>query len=123
MSVAALEGELLTRLLSAQTMEGKELVPLARLFFAEAEKLIDTPWLAAAMPDFIDPRTEGQRPPDFEDTLKFFAALLKLAAQDPAVHKLYIEVQSLLKLRSENRNPELVQRVKAIMAEAQAASK
>jgi 2-polyprenyl-6-methoxyphenol hydroxylase-like FAD-dependent oxidoreductase len=122
MSVAALEAELLIGLLAAQSVESNGLAGLARAFFAEAEKLIDTPWWAAAIPDFIDPRTEGQRPPDFEDTLKFFAALLKLAAQDAAVHKLFIEVQSLLKLRSEYRNPELVRRVKAVMAEAQTAS-
>jgi 2-polyprenyl-6-methoxyphenol hydroxylase-like FAD-dependent oxidoreductase len=122
MSVAALEAEVLTGLLAAQSAESNGLAGLAGAFFAQAEKLIDTPWWAAAVPDFIDPRTEGQRPSDFEDTLKFFAALLKLAAQDAAVHKLFVEVQSLLKLRSEYRNPVLVRRVKAVMAEAQTAS-
>jgi hypothetical protein len=122
MSVAALEGDVLNGLLEAQNAESNGLAGLAGTFFAEAEKLIDTPWSAAAIPDFIDPRTEGQRPSDFEDTLKFFAALLKLADEDAAVHRLFIEVQSLLKLRSEYRNPELVQRVKAVMAEAQASS-
>lgn len=119
MGVAALEGDVLNGLLETQNAESNGLASLAGAFFAEAEKLIDTPWSAAAIPDFIDPRTEGQRPSDFEDTLKFFAALLKLAAQDAAVHKLFVEVQSLLKLRSAYRNPELVQRVKALMAEAQ----
>jgi 2-polyprenyl-6-methoxyphenol hydroxylase-like FAD-dependent oxidoreductase len=119
MSVAALEAEALNGLLRAQSTESNG---LARSFFTETEKLIDTPWWAAAIPDFIDPRTEGQRPSDFEETLKFFAALLRLAAQDAAVHKLFIEVQSLLKLRSEYRNPELVRRIKATMAEAQTSS-
>ena len=36
--------------------------------------------------------------------------------------ELFIEVQSLLKSRSAYRDPKLVQRVKAVMAEAQAAS-
>jgi 2-polyprenyl-6-methoxyphenol hydroxylase-like FAD-dependent oxidoreductase len=118
MSVAALEAEALNGLLTAQSAESNGLASLAGAFFTEAEQLIDTPWWAAAIPDFIDPRTEGQRPSDFEDTLKFFAALLKLAAEDAAVHKLFIEVQSLLKLRSAYRNPELVRRVKAVMAQA-----
>jgi 2-polyprenyl-6-methoxyphenol hydroxylase-like FAD-dependent oxidoreductase len=117
MSVAALEAGVLNGLLAAQNAESNGLARLAGAFFTEAEKLIDTPWWAAAIPDFIDSRTEGQRPADFEDTLKFFAGLLKLAAQDAAVHKLLIEVQSLLKPRSEYRNPELVRRVKAVMAE------
>jgi len=74
-----------------------------------------------AVPDFIDSRTEGQRPADSEETIKFSAALLKLAAQDAAVHKLFIEVQNLLKPRSVYRNPELVERVKAVMAEGRVA--
>ena len=118
MSVAALEAEVLNRLLTAQSVESDGLARLARTFFAEAERLIDTPWSAAAVPDFIDPRTEGQRPSDLEDTLKFAAALLKLAAQDAAVHKLLIQVQNLLKPRSAYRDPELIRRVKALMAEA-----
>lgn len=122
MSVAALEADVLAKLLATQAAQSDPLGSLAGAFFAEAEKLIDTPWSTSAIPDFIDPRTEGQRPSDFEDSLKFSAALLKLAAQDPAVHKLFIEVQSLLKSRSAYRDPELVQRVKAVMAEAQAAS-
>jgi len=96
MSVAALEANVLSRLLTAQNAESDGLGGLAVAFFAEAERLIDTPWWTAAIPDFSDPRTEGHRPSDLEDTLKFFAALLKLAAQDAAVHKLFIEVQNLL---------------------------
>ena len=122
MSVAALEADALHGLLRARSTESGGDETLGREFFTEAEKLIDTPWSAAAIPDFIDPRTEGQRPSDFEGSLKFFAALVKLAAEDAAVHKLFIEVQSLLKPRSAYRDPELVRRVKAVMAEAQTAS-
>lgn len=114
MSVAALEAEILKKLLTAQS-DG--LAGLAAAFFAEAAKLIDTPWWTAAIPDFIDPRAEGQRPPDLEDTLKFSSMLLKLAAQDAAVHKLLLEVQNLLKPRSAFRDPELIRRAKEVMAE------
>jgi hypothetical protein len=74
------------------------------------------------MPDLSDSRTEGHRPSDLEDTFRFFAAFLKLAAQDAAAHKLFIEVQNLLKPRSAYRDPELVRRVKEVMAGAQTAS-
>jgi hypothetical protein len=67
--------------------------------------------------DFVFPDTRGQRPADFETTLKFGIALTRLAAEDPAVHKLTIEVQHLLKPRSVYRDPTLVQRVLAKMAE------
>jgi 2-polyprenyl-6-methoxyphenol hydroxylase-like FAD-dependent oxidoreductase len=117
MSVAALEADVLNGLLAVQSRESDGLATLAPAFFAEAEKLIETPWSMAAIPDFIDSRTEGQRPADFEEIIKFFAALLRLAAQDAAVHKLYIEVQNLLKPRSVYRNPEFVERVKAVMTD------
>lgn len=122
MSVAALEADVLNGLLTVQSAESHGLATLAPVFFAEAEKLIETPWSMAAIPDFIDSRTEGQRPADFEKTIKFFAALLRLAAQDAAVHKLYIEVQNLLKPRSVYRNPEFVERVKAVMTDGRIAS-
>ena len=37
------------------------------------------------------PGLPGERPEDFETTLKFGIALTRLAAEDPAVHKLTIE--------------------------------
>lgn len=63
-------------------------------------------------------RFHGHRPPDFEITLKFGLALTRLAAGDAAVHKLIAEVQHLLKPRTAYRDPELVQRVLTMMAEA-----
>lgn len=122
MSVAALEADVLNRLLTERNAKSDGLASLAAAFFVEAERLIDTPWSAAAIPDFIDPRTEGQRPSDLGETLKFSAALLKVAAEDAAVHKLMIEVQSLLKLRSVYRTPELSERINAVMAASQAAA-
>jgi 2-polyprenyl-6-methoxyphenol hydroxylase-like FAD-dependent oxidoreductase len=119
MSVAALEANLLHRLLAAQTIasKGERLASLASAFFAEAATIIETPWMAAAVPDFVDPLTRGERPSDLKETLKFSAGLMKLAARDPAVHKLFIEVQHLLKPRSAYRDPELVRRVKSVMGE------
>ena len=43
------------------------------------------------------------------------AALMALAARDPAVHKLVIEVGQLLKPRSVYRDPDLVSKVSALM--------
>jgi 2-polyprenyl-6-methoxyphenol hydroxylase-like FAD-dependent oxidoreductase len=118
MSVAAQEACLLHRLLGAQAAESDGLATLASAFFTEAQAIIDTPWATAAIPDFLDPRTEGQRPPDLENILKFSGALFKIAAEDPAVHKVLIEVQHLLKPQSAYREPELARRVQAVMAEA-----
>jgi 2-polyprenyl-6-methoxyphenol hydroxylase-like FAD-dependent oxidoreductase len=117
MSVAALEACLLQRLLERLAGGSNSIAGLAPAFFAEVQTLIETPWSVATL-DFVFPDTRGQRPADFETTLKFGIALTRLAAEDPAVHKLTAEVQNLLRPRSVYRNPALMQRVLAKMAEA-----
>jgi hypothetical protein len=122
MSVAALEACALRRLLErlAGDRLGEDSNPIAGLapaFFAEVQTLIETPWSVATL-DFAFPDTKGQRPADFETTLKFGIALTRLAAEDADVHKLTAEVQNLLRPRSVYRDPALVRRVLAKMAEA-----
>jgi len=116
MSVAAQEALLLHELLSRQAEGSDPLAGLAPAFFAGTCALIETPWAIAAVPDFSFPETKGQRPPDFERTLEFGAALTRLAARDPDVHKLMVEVQHLVKPRSVLRDPGLVERVWALAA-------
>ena len=117
MSVAALEACSLGRLLQRLGDDGDTFASLAPIFFAEVQTLLETPWSVAIF-DFASPETRGQRPADFEATLKFGIALTRLAAEDPAVHKLTAEVQNLLRPRSVYRDPVLVQRVLAMMADA-----
>src|ERR1700688_2976770 len=117
MSVAALEACLLRTLLERLGGDSDPIAGLAPTFFAEVQALIETPWSVAIL-DFVFPGTRGQRPADFETTLRFGIALTRLAAEDPAVHKLTAEVQNLLKPRSAYRDPALMQRVLAMMAEA-----
>ena len=116
MSVAAQEACLLRTLLAGASREGKGINALASTFFAEAQNLIETPWASSAIPDFLDPLTEGPRPPDLENRLKFGAALAKVAAEDPATHKVMVEVQHLLKPSSAYQAPEIAERIKAAMA-------
>ncbi len=66
MSVAAIEACLLHDLLAAASTEGKGTDGLASTFLTEAQKVIETPWSTSAVPDFVDPLTEGPRPPDLE---------------------------------------------------------
>jgi 2-polyprenyl-6-methoxyphenol hydroxylase-like FAD-dependent oxidoreductase len=114
MSVAAQEAVLLRRLLGSG--DASPLARLASAFFAEAAALIETPWASAAVPDLAFPQTEGQRPADLDRMLKFGDALMRLAAEDAAIHRLTVEVRHLLKPRSVLRDPGLVERVQAIMA-------
>ena len=116
MSVAAQEAVGLGALLARRAAQRDPLQGLAAEFFAEAVPLIDTPWASAVIPDFLHPQTRGERPADFEQTLKFGLALGRLAAQDPAVHRLTAEVQQLLEPRTVYRDPALVARVMAVMS-------
>ena len=118
MSVAAQEAFLLRELLRRRAEEPDPLAGLASAFFAEAAALIETPWALAAVPDFAVPKTEGKCPQDLEQALEFGEALNQLSAQDAAVHKLFTEVLHLLKPRSVLRDPDLVERVKAVTAQA-----
>jgi len=118
MSVAAQEACLLRELLRRRGKETGPLDGLAPAFFAEAETLIETPWALAAIPDYAVPETEGDRPDDLEQTLEFGAGLVQLAATDAQVHKLWTEVLHLLKPQSVLRDPEIVERVKALAAQA-----
>src|SRR4029077_16061765 len=80
MSVAALEARALGRLLALRAREPDPLDKLAPEYFAVVARVIDTPSAAAAIPDFVHPDTRGERPADFEQTIKFGMALAKLAA-------------------------------------------
>jgi 2-polyprenyl-6-methoxyphenol hydroxylase-like FAD-dependent oxidoreductase len=115
MTVAAQEAVLLRRLLGANGRDARALAELAPAFFTEAHSVIGSPWVQAAVPDFVMPQTEGERPPDFEKQLRFGGALARLAAEDPDVHKLMAEVRHLIRPSSDLQAPDLVARVQALM--------
>jgi 2-polyprenyl-6-methoxyphenol hydroxylase-like FAD-dependent oxidoreductase len=118
MSVAAKEACLLLDLLETSAAGGTGLGSLANDFLTGAQPIIDAPWAMAVVPDFLDPLTEGDRPADLANALRFGAALTKTAYEDAAIHKLMFEVQHLLKPRSVLREPAIVEQVRANMAQA-----
>jgi hypothetical protein len=116
MSVAALEAEAFAELVAAEP--AAELDALVRRFLQRCDQIIEAPWNMAALPDFVFPDTRGERPPDFEASLKFGRAFTELAARDAAVHRLMLEVRGLLKPRSAlTANPALLQRIYDVMSE------
>ncbi len=116
MSVAAKEACLLLSLLETAAAEGKGLGSLATDFLVQAQPIIDAPWAMAVIPDFLDPLTEGERPADLANALRFSAALIKTAYEDAAIHKLMFEVQHMIKPRSVLREPAVVEQIRANMA-------
>jgi 2-polyprenyl-6-methoxyphenol hydroxylase-like FAD-dependent oxidoreductase len=117
MGVAAQEARLLQELLArAAAAPDDGLSRLAADFFAGARALVDTPWATAAVPDFAHPATRGERPADLAERLAFAGALLRLGAEDAAVHRLMLEVAHLIKPRSAYLEPALLARVRSLMA-------
>ncbi|MBV8191073.1 MAG: hypothetical protein JO339_27790 [Alphaproteobacteria bacterium] len=116
MTVAAQEACLLRKLLAAPSLSGDPLQELAKVFFKHVPSLVETPWNVATF-DFVHPATRGQRPADFDARVKFSAALMKLAAEDPDVHRLNAEVQHLLKPRSVYQDPVLLRRILPLLAQ------
>jgi hypothetical protein len=110
MSVAAQEALILGRLLA----EDVPMERLARDFFAAIQNTIATPW-GVAVTDFVYPATRGVRPADLTQRLQYGMALTKLAAQDPEVHRLTVEVSQLLKPQAALREPALAARVMSLM--------
>ena len=117
MSVAAQEAVLLGRLLSARRESSDPLAGLAESFLSEIQPWLESPW-GVAVQDFVYPQTRGERPPDLAGKFQFGVGLTRLMMEDPAVHKLGVEVMHLLKPQSALRTPDLVARVKALMAAA-----
>jgi 2-polyprenyl-6-methoxyphenol hydroxylase-like FAD-dependent oxidoreductase len=116
MSVAAQEARLLHGLLRNRAAEPDPLAGLASAFFPEAATMIDTPWALAAVPDLAHPKAQGDRPEDLEQRLQYSEGLNRLAAEDGDVHKLLMEVLHLLKPQTVLRDPEIVERVRALPA-------
>ena len=110
MSVAAQEAVVLAQVLESRAGDPDPLDGLATRFFAGIQDVLISPW-SAAESDLVYPKTRGTRPPDFERRLQYGAALSRLAADDPALHKEWTEVAHLIKPAAVLRTPELVGRV------------
>ena len=115
-TVAALEALHLQRLLRERVGESDPLADLAAPYFAGMQDLLMEPWSTALL-DLVYPDTVGDRPANFEATLKYGAGVRRLAANDPLLHRLLLEVQHMLKPDSALRAPEIEQRVLAGMDE------
>jgi 2-polyprenyl-6-methoxyphenol hydroxylase-like FAD-dependent oxidoreductase len=114
MSAAAQQALVLQQLLATASAESDPLGWLQPVYFQKLAAVLDAPW-SVAVSDLIYPETTGTRPENFDQTMKFGAALMRLAAQDPEVHKLVTEVQQLLKPPSVYNDPDLRRRIAQLM--------
>ena len=116
MTVAAMEAVILGRQLASHR-GADPLTGLAEDYLARIQDCLEAPW-ATAVSDFAHPLTRGERPPDFDKRMQYGMALTRLAAEDADVHRTLGEVTHLLKPQSTLREPELANRVMALMATA-----
>jgi 2-polyprenyl-6-methoxyphenol hydroxylase-like FAD-dependent oxidoreductase len=118
MAVGLVEAAMLQQAFRAYASEANPIADAGQAFLAKAESFLADPWAMSTTPDFIYPQTRGERPPDLKDKLIFEGALNRLAARDPAAHRLMVEVAHLLKPRSVLNEPGLVRQIEQEMAAA-----
>jgi hypothetical protein len=117
MSVAAQEAVVLGLLLDSRRKRADPLDNLSSDYLSEIQALLEAPW-ATAQGDFVFAESRGARPPDLEKRLRYGAALMRLAAEEPETHRIVMEVRHLIRPQGALREPELAQRVTALMAAA-----
>ena len=116
MSVAAKEAVLLRQILDGLSDQPDPLNDLVSKFLGRLDTVLADPWAVAAQ-DYVYEHLASMRPPKFAEQLKFQAALTRLAAEDPAVHKLMTEVSQLLRPSSVPRESPIAERLaRAIQA-------
>ncbi|GAA3742987.1 FAD-binding monooxygenase [Streptomyces tremellae] len=107
MTVAALEADLLGRLLRRAPGPDPDTPELPRRFFAEAAALVDRPWSLAAGSDLAF-RSASSRPALLD---RYLARLRAVCAADPAVATRFLRVAHLLDPPSALLAPAVVLRV------------
>jgi 2-polyprenyl-6-methoxyphenol hydroxylase-like FAD-dependent oxidoreductase len=98
MSVAALQVSRLDALLS--TMSGRERSQFNALrsgFFSTMAESLQAPWETSVYPDYLFATTQGPRPADLARRIAFSRALVAVAAENAEAHKLFTEVNYMLK--------------------------
>ena len=110
MTVAAQEARLLRTVLG----DSPDLDSVPRRFFRGLAQILEEPW-AAAGTDFLYPRTHGTAPPGLPERLRRQSALLRLAADDPEMHRYMIEVQHLARSPQALQTSPLRDRLEASM--------
>ncbi len=115
MSSAALQVRALQQLLNERAAGAatETLGGLGAAYFPKAAEVIASPWILSASSDFAYPQTTGERPPNMEEGARYFAALDTIVTEDPAVHRILVEVFQLARPLWELTSEPLLSRVLA----------
>ncbi|GAA5266521.1 hypothetical protein ACOSOMT5_P2949 [Acidiphilium sp. MT5] len=110
MCVAAQQAVLLRNLLGQSHRE------IHDSFFAALPSIIAPAW-SSSIADFAYPKTGGVRPADLDARLRFSAGIVRLAASDASVHKLFVEVFNMLRSPAIFQEPDLRERILTSMTD------
>jgi 2-polyprenyl-6-methoxyphenol hydroxylase-like FAD-dependent oxidoreductase len=115
MGVAALQAEELAASLQRTAAGTQAFSELGPSVVSANNAIIEAAWNQSAIPDFVYRQTTGERPRDLRERLLRTNAVLRLAVEDPEVHRLAARVTHLLDRPEVLRTHELNQRVRALM--------
>lgn len=115
MTVAALEAVSLQECLAAD----RDLLDLHYRFFAQASKVIDTPWMMTTGEDFRYPAVPGKRPLGTALLHRYMDRVHLAATHDTVVCRAFFTVANLLKAPSSLFQPALLWRVFSARGKAQ----
>ncbi|QYD71611.1 FAD-dependent monooxygenase [Paraburkholderia edwinii] len=121
MAAAAKEALLLRDLLSSRKSAAQPLDGLFEALMKAASPVLDNIWMLAAMPDLAFRETHGVRPENFDEAMKFNAMMQRAACVDADIHKLVVEVMSLLKPGSALKEEHVVEKIKRLATQFDAA--
>lgn len=111
MSSAAMQAAALERILSEPSAQQNNHAALAKTFFKEASKVIDTPWQLAVGEDFRFPATTGPKAPGTDLINRYVMRLHHATHTDAVVYEAFIQVLNLLKPPTTLFHPKIVWRV------------
>jgi hypothetical protein len=121
MAAAAKEALLLRDLLANRKSAAQPLDGLFEALMKAASPVLDNIWMLAAMPDLAFRETQGVRPENFDEAMKFNAMMQRAACVDADIHKLVVEVMSLLKPSSALKEERVVEKIKRLASQFDAA--
>ena len=107
MTSAALQAQALDEVMDAHPHDRN----LAKRFFRQAARVIDTPWQLAVGEDFRFPETVGQRPVGNGPLNRYIARIQRVTQTDEVVCAAFINVMSLLKPPTTLFHPRILWRV------------
>jgi hypothetical protein len=114
MTAALKETVMVRDLLNSRQNDAYPLAGLTEAMMAAADPLLDNIWSLSAIPDLAYPETRGARPENLQETLDYQVALHRAALVDAEIHKLLMEVITLVKPASAILGDNVVERVERL---------